>query len=73
MGGNNAFSKICFTVSETVKRETATGESPSEIYSAEEWLSEFFSQQWTPDLKTLQNESTDVESSLYDAELKEVK
>ena len=51
------------------------GESPSEIYSetAEEWLSEVFSQQWTPDLKTLQNESTDVESSLYDAELKEVK
>ena len=67
--------KRCFRVSETVKRETPTGESPSEIYSqtAEEWLSEVFSQQWTPDLKALQNESTDVESSQYDAELKEVK
>ena len=73
---DNAFPKRFFRVSETVKRETSTAENPSEICSvtdegsSPDWLSEVFSQQWTPNL---QNESTDVESSPYDTELKEVK
>ena len=72
---DNTFSKRFCRVSETVKRETSTAENLSEICStttegpSPDWLSEVFSQQWTPDL---QNQSTHVESSPYDAELKEV-